>query len=139
VEKLRSVVFSNEESLRKLEAILHPMILEKLFRKSEELEKLGEAVVIVDAPLLFEKGLQEQVDRVVVVSASMETIKERLRKRGMVEEDVERRILFQIPLAEKEKLADYVVHNDGTPEELKTEIHTLVERVKSWEVEVDAP
>jgi dephospho-CoA kinase len=139
VERLRATVFCNEESLRKIEAIIHPIVIDELLRRTRELAASGEGVAIVDAPLLFEKGLQEQLNRVVVISASMETIRERLRKRGMAEEDMERRILFQIPLAEKEKIADYVVRNDGTEEDLKTEIHALVGRVKSWEVEVDAP
>ena len=139
VEELKATVFCDKERLRRLETIIHPVVVEELFRRADQLARAGKGVVIVDAPLLFEKGLQKKLDRVMVISASMGAIRERLRKRGMGEEDIERRILFQIPLAEKEKMADYVVRNDGTPENLKTEIHVLVERVKSWEVEVDAP
>ncbi len=139
VEKLGRTVFSKEEELRRLEGIVHPKVTKALFRKAEELRKEGAKTLIIDAPLLFETDLCKRVDKIVVVTAPMEIIKERLKLRGMAEDDMERRIPFQVPLSEKEKMADYVVHNSGTVEDLGSEVDALLGRIKSWEVEVDAP
>ncbi len=68
----------------------------------------------------------------------MEKIKERLKKRGLSEEDMDRRISNQIPLKEKEKRADFVIFNNGTKEDLEKEIEGLLRRIKEWEVTVDA-
>jgi dephospho-CoA kinase len=57
----------------------------------------------------------------------------------MGEEDMKRRMPFQIPLEEKEKMADYVVYNNGTEEDLEKEVGDLMEKIKGWEVKVNAP
>jgi dephospho-CoA kinase len=139
IEKLRNTAFNNEESLRTLEKIIHPKAAEEMGKKIQRLREKGMRVVIIDGPLLFETGLYKTLDRVVVVSSHMEKIKERLKKRGMGEEDMKRRMPFQIPLEEKEKMADYVVYNNGTEEDLEKEVGDLMEKIKGWEVKVNAP
>jgi dephospho-CoA kinase len=139
IEKLRNTVFNNEESLRTLEKIIHPKVVELMGGKIQHLKEKGTRVVIVDGPLIFETGLYKTLDRIVVVSSHMEKIKERLKKRGMGEEDMKRRMPFQIPLEEKEKMADYVVYNNGTEEDLEKEVGALTEKIKGWEVKVNAP
>ncbi len=67
------------------------------------------------------------------MSADMDKIKERLRLRGMEEEDANRRLPHQMPLAEKEKMADHVLYNNGTEEDLKKELRALLLRIKEWE------
>jgi dephospho-CoA kinase len=139
VEKLRDAVFANEQELGLLENIVHPVVRKEFLRRSRQRQRAGARTVIIDAPLLFEKGLHKEVDKVVVVTASSPKIKERLKKRGMTEDDIERRMFFQIPLTEKEKMADHVVYNNGTKEDLRAEVDTLLQRIKTWEVGVDAP
>ncbi len=139
VERLRDAVFTNKEKLRKLEEIVHPRVRERLWGTIGELEEKGAPAVVVDGPLLFETGLYKKLDRTVVVSADMDKIRKRLKKRGMAADDTEKRIAHQIPLEEKEKEADFVVHNNGTREELEKEIENLLERIKEWEVKPDAP
>jgi dephospho-CoA kinase len=94
--------------------------------------------VVFDHPLLFDTGFDKKVDKVVVVVADMKTIKRRLKKRGMQADDVERRLSFQIPLAQKAASADYVINNNGTEEELQGEVSLLLEKLTSWEEERDA-
>lgn len=139
VARLRDEVFINKESLRVLESIIHPRVRNVLRQRLDELERTGVKIVFIDAPLLFETGLYKQLDKVVVVSAKTRTIKERLRARGMAEEDVGRRIPHQIPLAEKEKMADHVVNNNGTVDNLEKEVERLLHRTKEWEVRANAP
>jgi len=139
VARLRDEVFKNGEALRRLEAIIHPRVRNALRQRLDELERSGAEIVFVDGPLLFEKGLHKQFDKIVVVSAEAATIKERLRARGMTEEDIGQRIPHQIPLKEKEKMADYVINNNGTRAGLEKEVKKLLQRIKEWEVRVHAP
>ena len=135
VEALRTLVFKDKENLKRLEHIVHPRLLEEM-EKRIAAEREGEAkAVIIDGPLIFEKGLNKRLDKTVVVSAEMSLIKERLLLRGMEREDMERRILHQMPLEEKERLADYVIRNNGTEEDLRKELEILLEKIKTWEVE----
>lgn len=64
----------------------------------------------------------------------MDTIRERLKKRGMDTEDVERRLSFQIPLEIKVKTADYVIDNNGSEDRLGAQIDSLLEKITRWEV-----
>jgi len=105
----------------------------------DSIKKRGAKSIIIDGPLLFETGLYKRLDKIVVVSANPEALKERLIKRGMEQEDIEKRMVFQISLEEKEKLADIVLYNNGTMEGLKREVSKLSETIKGWEVEIDAP
>jgi dephospho-CoA kinase len=138
IGKMRGAAFQNKDSLKKLEEIVHPGIVEGLFRSAEQIQKSGAKSVIIDGPLLFETGLYRKLDRTVVVSTDAEMLAGRLKNRGMDEEDVKRRMTFQIPLKEKERMADWVVHNNGTVEDLKKETTTLLEKIKGWEVELHA-
>ncbi len=134
VERLRDLVFADKEKLQKLEAIIHPRVLAQLWQTIKELEDAGEKAVIVDGPLLFETDLHKKLDKTVVVTADMGITRERLKIRGMAPDDIEKRISHQIPLWEKEKVADYVLFNNGTREDLDREIENLLERINEWEV-----
>ncbi|HNZ58352.1 MAG TPA: dephospho-CoA kinase [Syntrophorhabdaceae bacterium] len=139
VERMKKTVFQNEDMLRILEGITHPKIVDRLFNDVDSIKKRGAKSIIIDGPLLFETGLYKRLDKIVVVSANPEALKERLIKRGMEQEDIEKRMVFQISLEEKEKLADIVLYNNGTMEGLKREVSKLSETIKGWEVEIDAP
>ncbi len=134
IEKLRDTVFADTEKLRKLEAITHPRILDRMWQTIKDLENSGQKAIIIDGPLLFETGLYKEFDKTVVVGADMDIIRQRLRIRGMEAQDIEKRISHQIPLGEKEKVADYVLLNNGTREDLDREINNFMERINEWEV-----
>ena len=134
VEKLRDLVFADTVKLEKLESIMHPRILERMRKEIDTLKGKKEKTVIIDGPLLYEKGLHKNLNKIIVVSATMDKIKERLKKRGLFEEDIERRIALQIPLNEKEKVADFVIFNNGTKDDLMKETEVLWRRIKEWEV-----
>ena len=138
ITRLRGLAFSQGNDLRKLEAIIHPRVRNELEKRIEALKTKGVRAVIFDHPLLFETGFDKKVDKVVVVTADMETIRQRLMERGMQADDVERRLSFQIPLAQKVAAADYVINNNGTEEELKKEVDLFLEKLTSWEEERDA-
>ena len=134
IARLREIAFIDTETRRKLENIIHPRAGVELWKRIDKLKTEGAPVVVVDAPLLYETGLYKKLDKVVVVSADMDKIKQRLKLRGMEEEDANRRLPHQIPLSEKEKMADHVLYNNGSEEDLRKELKTLLLRIKEWEV-----
>ncbi|OPY71018.1 MAG: Dephospho-CoA kinase [Syntrophorhabdaceae bacterium PtaU1.Bin034] len=134
VEALRRTVFNKDDNLRRLEAIIHPRVREEVQKRLAAFEKSGVGTVIIDHPLLFETGFHRKMDKIVVVTAKMDIIKERLKKRGMDADDIERRLSFQVPLEQKEKMADYVIDNNGTEDQLKVQVDSLHEKITKWEV-----
>lgn len=134
VERLRETVFVGGHDLRRLEEIIHPRVSEEVERRLVTLEKEGVRAVVIDHPLLFEAGFHRPVDKIVVVSARADIIRERLKKRGMKSEDMERRTFFQIPLEEKEKKADCVIDNNGAENKLEGQVDALVQKITKWEV-----
>jgi dephospho-CoA kinase len=134
IVRLGQTVFMKDGNLRKLEEIIHPRVSQEVERRLVALEKEGVKAAIIDHPLLFEVGFHRPVDKIVVVVAQGEIIRERLKKRGMKSEDVERRISFQIPLEEKEKRADYIIDNNGTENQLQGQVDSLAQKIMTWEV-----
>lgn len=134
IGKLRAIAFRDVETRRKLENIIHPRARSLLLRRIDDFRNAGNKVVIVDGPLLYETGLAKELDKVVVISADMKKIKARLKVRGMEQDDIDRRLLHQIPLQDKEKMADFVVYNNGTEEDLEKEVRALVVKINEWEV-----
>jgi dephospho-CoA kinase len=139
IKKVAELVFHNKEAREKLESIVHPLIDAEMHRQVNRLTVQGTKTVIIDGPLIFEKGLHKELNKIIVVSGKAETIRARLKKRGMDEGDAERRMASQIPLKEKEALADYIIRNDGTMGNLEKEVGNLLKQIKEWEVELNAP
>ena len=122
---LGSVIFSDKEKRKALEALLHPLIYDEIKRLSVEEDKLGKPYFI-DIPLFFENG-RYPIERSLVVYATKEQQLERLIDReGYTKEEALKRINTQIPVEEKRKLATYVIDNSGTLTQLGQEC----ERVK---------
>ncbi|WP_026124378.1 MULTISPECIES: dephospho-CoA kinase [Nocardiopsis] len=119
--RLGEIVFSDTARLTRLNAIVHPRVAE---RTRELMERAPEgAVVVDDVPLLVENGLQELYDVVVVVDAPEELRVERLvGDRGMPEEQARARIRAQAEREERLAVADIVVDNSGTREELDARV-----------------
>lgn len=129
-DKLRKIVFADERARKRLESITHPKIRalaqEKIERRSAE----GAEVVIYEAPLLFETQAQSWIRPVILVACNLETQKQRLRQRDRLgEKEIRRHLEAQMPLEEKRKLADYVVENNGSLEELQREVQEVWEKI----------
>ncbi len=121
---LSRIVFADEAQRKKLEAILHPAIKRRM-REMEDAQAGAERVVY-DVPLLFESGMDAQMDEIWVVDAPRETRIRRLEERnGLDREQAERRIRAQMPDEEKRRRADVLIENDGTIEELIRKVDDL--------------
>jgi dephospho-CoA kinase len=133
IEKLRQAAFFDRKTKERLESIIHPRVENRVHEILEKLRKSGAKTVIVDHPLLVEVGFREKIDRIVVVTAQMDVVRGRLQKRGMETDDIERRLAFQLPLEEKEKVADWIVDNNGTKDQLGQQVDSLLEKITLWE------
>jgi len=114
--KVSAIVFFDEKSLKGLCRILHPAILKRI---KTETERSAKEVVVVDAPLLFEEDLQEDVDQVIVVTATREKQIERAVRRGITEEEAVKIIKNQLSIEEKIRRADHVIDSDEDIESIK--------------------
>ena len=112
--RLGAIVFRSPAKRTQLERIIHPRVAREQQRLTREAaRKNPHAVVIYDVPLLFEAGIDKRVDITIVVTTDRETQIARLKKRnGLSRAESLRRIKSQMPLAQKRRLADYVI--DGT-------------------------
>jgi len=123
---LARIVFDDGEARSALEAITHPRIVAEALRWFLDAERSGAPFAVFEVPLLFETGLEELFDRVVVVSASPEVQRARAAARDDLSEDeVAARLDAQMPTAEKARRADFVVDNDGTLAELEAAVRAL--------------
>lgn len=112
---LGAVVFADPARRRRLEAIVHPRIRQRLARRLADLTEEGfRGLVVFDAPVIVESGFHREMDKLVVVTADEATQLARLKAReGIGDDEARRRIACQLPLAEKVALADYVIDNSG--------------------------
>ena len=103
-------MLGNGEAIRKLEAIVHPLVRKAEAEFVRLHEQRGAALIVLDIPLLFEAGGADRVDRIAVVAASPEVQRERVLKRpGMTEQKFEAILTRQMPDAEKRARADFVI------------------------------
>src|SRR5215216_4756914 len=108
--KLAACVLGDGAALKRLEAIVHPLVHEAERRLLAEAEAAGEKIAVLDIPLLFETGADQRVDAVVVVSAPPEVQKARVLERpGMTLEKLNWIRGRQMPDEEKRRRADFVV------------------------------
>lgn len=127
--KLAQVVFGDEDARNRLNAIVHPLVRARV----AELIAAAPAgtVVVQDIPLLVETGQAERFDLVVVVRADPRLRLERLAGRGVPREQAEARMAAQATDEQRAAVADVVLDNDGTPDELRAQVdHLWAARVR---------
>lgn len=135
--RLSRRIFADPQAREQINRILHPPILRLLRAQMEGArdDLPPGSVIAVEVPLLFETHLEGWFELIVVVAASESKQIERLQARnGLNEAEARRRLAAQWPLAEKVARADYVMVNDGSPEELAAAVDTMWEKVHSARV-----
>lgn len=129
--KLGSIIFHEEEKRLKLNSIVHPAVRKRMLTKRDEAIENGEQLVIMDIPLLFESKLTYMVDKTVLVYVDENIQLQRLMERNQLSKDEAlARIQSQMPLADKIKLSDAVINNNGTIGETEAR---LFEILKMWD------
>ena len=127
-----SIIFSDPVQRQRLERLVHPLV--KLTRDEmiERAKRDGVEIVVVDAPLLLEAGLDAECDAVIFVDAPREQRLARVKaSRGWDEEEMNRREIAQIPLDEKRRRADYEVSNDTSEEALRDRVAGVLAGVRA--------
>lgn len=128
--KVGEMIFRDAKKRAMLDAIMHPIILERINTQIEELARAGYKAAVLDIPLLLELGWQDKVDAVWLVAVSPDVQKMRLMARNdLTEEQALARIASQMSIAEKRQYADKIIENDGTPEETATIVQKLWEEL----------
>jgi dephospho-CoA kinase len=124
--KLRALVLADGAAMKRLEAIMHPMVraAEALF--VAEAEAGGKRAVLLDIPLLFETHGTDRLDKVITVSCPRDVQIARVVARGVPLTQVEAIIARQMPDAEKRKLADYIVETSGALEETQRQVAAII-------------
>lgn len=132
-QRIAELIFADPEKRRRLESLLHPLIAaEREYIISQSTENPAVRAIILDSPLLFESRLDRLCDRIVFVEADERVRLERLREaRGWDPELVRRREQWQMPLAEKRARSDLTVTNEGSPEQLRSAVAALFDRIVS--------
>jgi dephospho-CoA kinase len=122
--KLGAVVFSDPKKRKLLDAILHPLIINRIFSGIRDLKDRGyTGIVIADIPLLFECGLPARFDKTVLVYANPETQQQRLLHRNSIRpESARQRLSSQMPIDDKRQFADYIIENTGSLEALEAQV-----------------
>lgn len=128
--RMANDIFSDLTKRKQLEAIVHPLVQEKVRLLRQSLELKGCGLAFYDVPLLYEKNLTEQFDAVVVVACSAQKQMERLMARNGIDRmAASARIGSQIPILEKVSLANFVIWNDGSLEDLEADIDRFLQKL----------
>ncbi|MCD6099830.1 MAG: dephospho-CoA kinase [Candidatus Neomarinimicrobiota bacterium] len=128
-KKLASLAFVSEENQSTLNNIVHPEVI-KVLEEEIESHRGKTELFVVDAPLIFESGLDARLDYTVLIYAKLKIRLERALRRGnLSREEIMRRIKFQMPEEEKKELADFVIDNNGSLEQLRESMHRLYDEL----------
>jgi dephospho-CoA kinase len=129
---LRDRVFRDPEDLARLEAILHPRIRVLRDLWMIQMRDEGHPLAVAEIPLLFEVGLEDEYEAVVLVHAPEEDrIRRLVEERGLDREEATRIVDAQIPSEDKRAKADYVLDNLGTMGELKDKSLALLDLLRA--------
>ena len=130
--KLGDIVFNNRDKLQKLQQIITTEVVDNINRKLSQLKSEHcDNIVVIDAPLLFECGMENIADENWLVISEMSVRIKRVKERdNLSEEQIIARINNQMSQEDKEKLSDYVLDNSGSLQQLYEQIDDNLERLK---------
>jgi len=129
--RLSEYVLGDPLALKRLEAIVHPLVRRDEERFLAEAEAAGAGVVVLNIPLLFESGGERRCDAVVVVSAPPAMQRERVMSRpGMTEEKFAHLLGQQVPDGEKRRRADFVVDSSKDFDSTRAQVRAILQAAK---------
>jgi dephospho-CoA kinase len=119
-QKLAQIVFNDQNSLKDLEEIIHPLVR----NKTNELisSQTQETIVVNEVPLLLEKKMEKMFDFLVVVISSEKNRINRLQKRGISEPEAKKRMSLQVSDEVRKSSADFLITNDGNIDQLEADV-----------------
>ena len=125
-QHLGAKVLDSPEELKKLESLIHPLVRKRRDRFIAHWRKQQSPFVVLDIPLLFETGQENELDYVIVVSANEDVQRKRaLARPGMTEQKLVGILARQMLDVEKRRRADFVIENSASVEHLRTQVDAL--------------
>lgn len=130
-QKLSAAVLGDSAALKRLEAIIHPMVRADADAFIQRHRSAGADIALLDIPLLFETGGRDRVDNVVVVSAPADIQRQRVLARpGMTPEKFEAILARQMPDAEKRKRADYMIDTSSGFDAARAQVRDILRELR---------
>jgi dephospho-CoA kinase len=120
---LGELIFKDPEAKKKLESIIHPFVRHQFEEAVASLK--SDENLVYEIPLLVETGAQDRFDIVITVESELENRIARLRQRGMHISEIEGRIASQATREQRVAVADYLIENDGTEDELLRQVENI--------------
>jgi dephospho-CoA kinase len=117
------LIFKDAEAKRKLESIVHPFVRREFEEAVASLK--SDEVLVYEIPLLVETGAQDRFDIVITVESDLEDRIARLRQRGMHISEIEGRIAAQATREQRVEVADFLIENDGSEDELLRQVENI--------------
>lgn len=133
-QAVANIVFHDEQALQDLNGIVHPAVRDEMTRRREVLAET-DATVVLDIPLLVESRYKGLAGTIVVDVAVEVAIERLVRHRGLDEDDARARMAHQVSRAERLAIADFVIDNGGSLDELEAE----VDRCWAWIAGLERP
>lgn len=131
-ERLSKLVLNDPEALQRLEHIVHPLVGAAQMQFLDDARRAGAPVVVLDIPLLFEKGGAARVDVIAVVSAPADVQRARVLARpGMTPEKFEAILAKQTPDAEKRARADFVIDTGVGVDETRAQVRAVLKALQT--------
>lgn len=131
---LAQQIFGDENKVARINRIVHPRVFEAFQRIREQAIADGVPLLVHEAALIFESGGDRHLDAVAVVHAPQEErIRRVLARDAANEKQIRDRMRHQLPIDESMRRADYVIENDGTPEQLRRNVTALYKKLTASE------
>jgi len=125
--RLGPLVFADTAARHELEALVHPAVYRAIAAGLRAFERLGGAAfAVVDVPLLYESGHEGAFDRVIATTCPPDVQRDRLRMRGLSDEEARQRMAAQWPADRKAARATFVIHTDGPLADTDTQIEQVL-------------
>ncbi len=111
-QAVADIIFTDDEIRAAYEGIIHPIVIARV---NELVAASGAKIAVVEVPMLFENGYESQFSRTITVYADENVALDRLTMAGVSREDAVRRLMCQMPIAEKISRSDFTIDNNGAP------------------------
>jgi dephospho-CoA kinase len=129
---MASLVFQDKDKRRELESIIHPRVAEEQEKLIQEFALQGHKIVVVDVPLLYETGLEQFFDMILVAYVPPEVQIQRLTARDRItEREARARLDAQLPIDKKKELAAEVIDNTGPLEHTREQVIKIIKELRA--------
>ena len=129
---LGELVFKDPELKAKLENIIHPWVRNEFEEAVASLK--GDEVLVYEIPLMLETNAQDRFDVVITVEAAMDNRISRLRAKGLHISEIESRIAAQATREQRESIADFLIENDGSEDDLLRKVENIWDELADRDV-----